>query len=196
MEQIFAKLIAKATGIGERQVANTIGLLEEGCTIPFISRYRKEVTGTLDEVQVANISDNLDKLKELAKRKETILKTIEEQGKMTDELHNRIDNSWDSTELEDIYLPFKPKRKTRAEAARQKGLEPLATFLMMQNPHADIDKKVEVIIATMGSHHFYYTVQFAPIIFLKRLWIMHHLRSYRHAYRFIERFRGKPRFGR
>lgn len=147
MEQIFAKLIAKATGIGERQVANTIGLLEEGCTIPFISRYRKEVTGTLDEVQVANISDNLDKLKELAKRKETILKTIEEQGKMTDELHNRIDNSWDSTELEDIYLPFKPKRKTRAEAARQKGLEPLATFLMMQNPHADIDKKVKEFIS-------------------------------------------------
>ena len=147
MEQIFAKLIAKATGIGERQVANTIGLLEEGCTIPFISRYRKEVTGTLDEVQVAGISDNLDKLKELAKRKETILKTIEEQGKMTDELHNRIDNSWDSTELEDIYLPFKPKRKTRAEAARQKGLEPLATFLMMQNPHADIDKKVKEFIS-------------------------------------------------
>ena len=140
MEQIFAKRIAKATGIGERQVANTIGLLEEGCTIPFISRYRKEVTGTLDEVQVANISDNLDKLKELAKRKETILKTIEEQGKMTDELHNRIDNSWDSTELEDIYLPFKPKRKTRAEAARQTGLEPPATFLPMQTPHADIDK--------------------------------------------------------
>lgn len=147
MEQIFAKLIARTTGIGERQVANTIGLLEEGCTIPFISRYRKEVTGTLDEVQVASISDNLDKLKELAKRKETILKTIEEQGKMTEELKTRIDSSWDSTELEDIYLPFKPKRKTRAEAARQKGLEPLATFLMLQNPNADVDKKVKEFIS-------------------------------------------------
>ena len=101
MEQIFAKLIAKATGIGERQVANTIGLLEEGCTIPFISRYRKEVTGTLDEVQVANISDNLDKLKELAKRKETILKTIEEQGKMNcttvSTTHGTVRNSKTST---------------------------------------------------------------------------------------------------
>ena len=121
-------------------------MLEEGCTIPFISRYRKEVTGTLDEVQVANISDQLEKLKELEKRKETILKTIEEQGKLTPELQTRIEGSWDSTELEDIYLPYKPKRKTRAEVARQKGLEPLATFLMLQNPNADIDKKVKEFI--------------------------------------------------
>ncbi len=146
MNPIFSKLIAKATGISERQVQGTIGLLEEGCTIPFISRYRKEVTGTLDEVQVAGISDQLDKLKELEKRKETILKTIEEQGKLTAELKGRIDGSWDSTELEDIYLPYKPKRKTRAEVARQKGLEPLATFLMLQNPNADIDKKVKEFI--------------------------------------------------
>lgn len=146
MNTIFSKLIAKSTGISERQVANTVGLLEEGCTIPFIARYRKEVTGTLDEVQVASVSDALDKLKEVEKRKETILKTIEEQGKLTPELKTRINNSWDATELEDIYLPYKPKRKTRAEVARQKGLEPLATYLMFQNPAADVDKKVKEFI--------------------------------------------------
>lgn len=147
MNEIFSKLIAKAVGISERQVASTIGLLEEGCTIPFISRYRKEVTGALDEVQVAGISDQLEKLKELAKRKETILKTIEEQGRLTEELKKRIEASWDSTELEDIYLPYKPKRRTRAEVARQKGLEPLATFLMLQNPNADVDKKIKEFIS-------------------------------------------------
>jgi len=147
MNPIFSKLISKATGISEKQVTNTVGLLEEGCTIPFISRYRKEVTGTLDEVQVASVSDNLEKLKEIEKRKETILKTIDEQGKLTPELKTRIDNSWDATELEDIYLPYKPKRKTKAEVARQKGLEPLATFLMLQNPNADIDKKVKEFIS-------------------------------------------------
>ena len=146
MNSIFPKLIASATGIGEKQVGGTVALLDEGCTIPFISRYRKEVTGALDEVQVASISDHLEKLKEIEKRKETILKTIEEQGKLTDELRVRIEKSWDSTELEDIYLPYKPKRKTRAEAARQKGLEPLATFLMMQNPNADIEKKAKDFI--------------------------------------------------
>ncbi len=147
MTTIFTKLISKATGISERQVAGTVGLLEEGCTIPFISRYRKEVTGALDEVQVASVSDQLEKLNELAKRKETILKTIEEQGKLTSELKTRIEASWDSTELEDIYLPFKPKRKTRAEVARQKGLEPLATFLLMQNPSADVDKKAKEFVS-------------------------------------------------
>lgn len=124
-----------------------MGLLEEGCTIPFISRYRKEVTGTLDEVQVAAISDQLDKLKELEARKQTILKTIEEQGKLTPELKERIDATWNSTELEDIYLPYKPKRRTRAEVARQKGLEPLATFLMLQDPRANIEKKVREFIS-------------------------------------------------
>ena len=147
MDNIFVQLIAKATGINEKQVAGTVGLLEEGCTIPFISRYRKEVTGALDEVQVASVSDRLEKLKELEKRKDTILTTIEGQGKLTPELKKRIEASWDSTELEDIYLPYKPKRKTRAEVARQKGLEPLATFLMLQNPHADIDKKVKEFIS-------------------------------------------------
>lgn len=147
MNSIFTKLIASATGIGEKQVGGAVALLEEGCTIPFISRYRKEVTGALDEVQVASVSDHLEKLKEIEKRKETILKTIEEQGKLTDELRGRIERSWDSTELEDIYLPYKPKRKTRAEAARQKGLEPLAEFLMMQSLDADIDKKVKEFVS-------------------------------------------------
>ena len=107
-------------------------LLQGGATIPFISRYRKEATGGLDEVQIGDIHTRYEKLCELAKRKETVLSTIEEQGKLTDTLRERISNCWDATELEDIYLPFKPKRKTRAEAARQKGLEPLAMLLLMQ----------------------------------------------------------------
>ena len=147
MNTIFAKLIAKQIGISEKQVAGTVGLLEEGCTIPFISRYRKEVTGALDEVQVAGISDQLEKLRELEKRKETILSTIEEQGKLTAELKGRIEASWDSTELEDIYLPYKPKRKTRAEVAKQKGLEPLATYLMLQQPQADVKRKAQTFVS-------------------------------------------------
>ena len=111
----------------------TIGLLNEGATIPFISRYRKEVTGGLDEVQIGAIKDQLDKLTELSKRKETILATIEEQEKLTPELRKRIEESWDSTEIEDLYLPYKPKRVTKAEIARRKGLEPLAKIVMMQN---------------------------------------------------------------
>ena len=130
--EIFSKMIASALHIAVRQVENTLSLLNGGATIPFISRYRKEATGGLDEVQIGEIKERYDKLCEMAKRKETILKTIEEQGKLTDDLKKRIEACWDATELEDIYLPYKPKRKTRAEAARQKGLEPLATILMMQ----------------------------------------------------------------
>ena len=130
--EIFNKMIASALNIAERQVENTLSLLNGGATIPFISRYRKEATGGLDEVQIGEIKERYDKLSEIAKRKETILKTIEEQGKLTADLKKRIDACWDATELEDIYLPYKPKRKTRAEVARQKGLEPLATILMMQ----------------------------------------------------------------
>ena len=130
--EIFPKMIATALNIAVRQVENTLSLLNGGATIPFISRYRKEATGGLDEVQIGEIKERYDKLCEVAKRKETILKTIEEQSKLTAELKKRIEACWDSTELEDIYLPYKPKRKTRAEAARQKGLEPLATLLMMQ----------------------------------------------------------------
>ena len=130
--EIFNKMIASVLNIAERQVSNTLSLLNGGATIPFISRYRKEATGGLDEVQIGEIKERYDKLTEMAKRKETILKTIEEQGKLTAELKKRIEACWDATELEDIYLPYKPKRKTRAEVARQKGLEPLATILMMQ----------------------------------------------------------------
>ena len=130
--EIFIKMIATALNIAVRQVENTLSLLNGGATIPFISRYRKEATGGLDEVQIGEIKERYDKLTEIAKRKETILKTIEEQGKLTTDLKKRIEACWDATELEDIYLPYKPKRKTRAEAARQKGLEPLATILMMQ----------------------------------------------------------------
>lgn len=131
--ELFSKMIAMALHVAVHQVDNTLSLLAGGATIPFISRYRKEATGGLDEVQIGEIKDRNDKLCELAKRKETILSTIAELGKLTEELRSRIEQSWDSTELEDIYLPYKPKRKTRAEIARQKGLEPLATLLMLQH---------------------------------------------------------------
>lgn len=130
--EIFNSMIAKSLQIAERRVANTLELLAGGATIPFISRYRKEATGGLDEVQIEQIKQMYEKLVEMAKRKETILNTIEEQGKLTQELKRRIEASWDATELEDIYLPFKPKRKTRAEVARQRGLEPLANLLILQ----------------------------------------------------------------
>lgn len=133
MTNVFHTLIARFLQIPEGQVERTIGLLNEGATIPFISRYRKEVTGGLDEVQIGAIKDQLDKLTELRKRKETILATIEEQGKLTPELRKRIEESWDSTEIEDLYLPYKPKRVTKAEIARRKGLEPLAKIVMTQN---------------------------------------------------------------
>ena len=129
---LFTTLIAKELQLPERSVENTLTLLDEGCTIPFISRYRKERTGNLDEVQIALISELNDRYKELVKRKETIVKTITEQEKMTDELRRRIDNCWDGTELEDIYLPYKPRRRTRAQVAREQGLEPLAQLIMMQ----------------------------------------------------------------
>ena len=128
----YANIIATSLELNQTKVANTLALLDEGCTIPFISRYRKEKTGGLDEVQIANISQWKDKLTELAKRKETICKTIDEQGKLTPELKSRIDNTWDSTTLEDIYLPYKPKRRTRAQVARQQGLEPLAQTILLQ----------------------------------------------------------------
>lgn len=138
-------MIAAAMKLQEHRVENTLKLLQGGATIPFISRYRKEATGGMDEVQISEINDRYEKLCELAKRKETIISTIEEQGKMTAELKNRIDNCWDSTELEDIYLPFKPKRKTRAEAARQKGLEPLAIILMMQRENNLMAKAAQFV---------------------------------------------------
>ena len=114
------------------QVAATIALLNENATIPFIARYRKERTGSLDEVQISQVADEYHRFLELDDRKATILKTIEEQGKLTTELRQRIDQSWDATELEDIYLPYKPHRKTRADVAREQGLEPLATAIFEQ----------------------------------------------------------------
>lgn len=128
----FSQMIAAELKLPAHRIANTLKLLQEGATIPFISRYRKEATGGLDEVQIGDIQTRYEKLCELSKRKETVLSTIEEQGKLTPELKARISACWNATELEDIYLPFKPKRKTRAEAARAKGLEPLALLLMMQ----------------------------------------------------------------
>ena len=128
----FSQMIAAAMKLPVHRVENTLKLLIGGATIPFISRYRKEATGELDEVRIGEIQSRYEKLCELSKRKETILSTISEQGKLTESLKQRIAQCWDSTELEDIYLPFKPKRKTRAEVARQKGLEPLAVLLMMQ----------------------------------------------------------------
>lgn len=138
MIQDFHRMISAVLGISEKQISQTLGLLENGATIPFISRYRKEVTGGLDEVQIESIKTHYEKLSETAKRKETILSTIQEQGKLTAELQKRIEETWENTLLEDIYLPYKPKRKTRAEAARQKGLDPLATLLMLQRePHPE-----------------------------------------------------------
>lgn len=128
----FSQMIAAELKLPAHRIANTLKLLQGGATIPFISRYRKEATGGLDEVQIGDIQTRYEKLCELSKRKETVLSAIEEQGKLTPELKSRISACWNATELEDIYLPFKPKRKTRAEAARAKGLEPLALLLMMQ----------------------------------------------------------------
>ena len=130
--KIFTQLIASELHLSEHAVENTLKLLDEGCTIPFISRYRKERTGGLDEVEITGISERLTRLQEIAKRKETIVSTITEQGNMTPELQKRIDDCWESTVLEDIYLPYKPKRRTRAQVARELGLEPLAHLLLLQ----------------------------------------------------------------
>ena len=130
--KIFTRLISTELHLQEHAVENTLKLLDEGCTIPFISRYRKERTGGLDEVQITSISNRLEQLQEIAKRKDTVVKTITEQGKMTPELEKRINDCWESTVLEDIYLPYKPKRRTRAQVAREQGLEPLAQLLLMQ----------------------------------------------------------------
>lgn len=130
--KIFTKLISSELHLPEAGVENTLKLLDEGCTIPFISRYRKERTGGLDEVQITAICNRNEQLQEIAKRKVTIVKTITEQGKLTEELQKRIDDCWELTTLEDIYLPYKPKRRTRAQVAREQGLEPLAHLLLLQ----------------------------------------------------------------
>lgn len=145
MSILFNKIVSSTLNISEKQVENTIRLLDEGATIPFISRYRKEVTGALDEVQIGNIKEQYDKLRELEKRKQTIITTIDEQGKLTPDLRTRLENSWDAMEIEDIYLPYKPKRRTRAEVAREKGLEPLAKILMIQTEN-NLDIRAQAFV--------------------------------------------------
>jgi len=136
------QLIARRLNLREKQVEQTIALLDEGATIPFISRYRKEATGGMDEVAVAAVAEQHRQLDELQHRKAFVIETIEAQGALTDELRKRIDESWDSTEVEDIYLPFKPKRRTRAQMAREKGLEPLAQRLLLR-PQDDPELEAE-----------------------------------------------------
>lgn len=133
---LFAKRISDLLNINIKYVDNTLELLNSGCTIPFISRYRKERTGGLDEVQITQICELNERMKETAKRKETIIKTISEQGKLTPELEKRINECWEPEVLEDIYMPYKPKRRTRAQVARENGLEPLATIIMLQRDSA------------------------------------------------------------
>ena len=149
-KNIFAQLIAQQLGIKESQVAGTLMLLDEGCTIPFIARYRKERTGALDEVQITAISDRYEKLQEIQKRKDTVIKTITELGKLTPDLEQRISACWDATELEDIYLPYKPKRRTRAQVAREQGLEPLAKLIMLQRER-DPERAAERQLSTLHS---------------------------------------------
>lgn len=133
---LFAKRISDLLNINIKYVDNTLELLDSGCTIPFISRYRKERTGGLDEIQITQICELNERMKETAKRKETIIKTISEQGKLTPELEKRINECWEPEVLEDIYMPYKPKRRTRAQVARENGLEPLATIIMLQRDSA------------------------------------------------------------
>ena len=131
-QSVFSKIIAQTLNLSVDAVGNTLALLDEGCTIPFISRYRKERTGALDEVQISAINDEYERLKGIAKRKETVVKAITDQDKMTPELEKRIADCWDATELEDVYLPYKPRRRTRAQVAREQGLKPLAQLILLQ----------------------------------------------------------------
>ena len=143
--------IAKKLGLHEWQVENTIRLLDDGSTIPFISRYRKEMTGSLDEVKLMHIKDEYERLKELAKRRDAIIKSIEEQEKMTPELREKIDGALTMSELEDVYLPYKPKRRTRATIAREKGLEPLAVIIMKQQEQNPLQKAEEFLNDNVGT---------------------------------------------
>ncbi len=139
----FSKMIADSFGLDQKCVANTIKLLYEGATIPFISRYRKEATGGLDEVKIHDIKLRYESLMNIEKRKSTIISTIEELGQLTPELRKRIEATFDLAILEDIYLPFRPKRRTRAKIALDRGLEPLAKIIMAQNltDPEEVDRK-------------------------------------------------------
>ena len=143
--QTIIQLVSKETLIDIQQVVATIELLDEGATIPFIARYRKEKTGTLDEVEIGLIKSSIHKFREIEKRKAAILKSIEEQGKLSDELKEKIEACFDAAVLEDIYLPYKPKRKTKASVAKEKGLEPLATIIFKQQER-DVVSKAESFI--------------------------------------------------
>src|SRR5215217_9435717 len=136
------KKIAAEFSIAEKQVTATVQLLDEGATVPFISRYRKEMTGSLDEVQVAGIRDRVQQLRDLDKRREAILSSLTDMGKLTPELEAQIKAAETMVLLEDIYLPYRPKRKTRATTAREKGLQPLADALLAQNKF-DIEAEAE-----------------------------------------------------
>ncbi|NLA39739.1 MAG: RNA-binding transcriptional accessory protein, partial [Methanomicrobiales archaeon] len=138
---MYSKIISSEFNIPLKQVTNTLLLFDEGSTIPFISRYRKEMTGGLDEVIIGDIKNRYQQLQDINSRRETILTTIEKLGELTDELREKIENSWDANELEDLYLPYKPKRKTRAVVAREKGLEPLAEIIFKQD-----NKQLEDIV--------------------------------------------------
>ena len=172
-----ASFISHSLSFSLQSVSAVLTLLNEGCTIPFISRYRKERTGGLDEVQITDISELYDRLKELGKRKETILKTIREQEKLTPELEARIHACMDSTELEDIYLPYKPKRRTRAQIAREQGLEPLALAIMeeAQKPTAppDLPEGGRALFAE-GSLLFLYSFSLlcGVCLFIFRYWFI------------------------
>lgn len=151
MTNEIIQLIAGKLSLSANQIKNTIELLDDGATVPFISRYRKERTGSLDEVQIGAVKDEKARFAELLKRKETILGTIDEQGQLTVELKTRIETCWDGTELEDIYLPFKPKRKTKASIAREKGLEPLAASLMKQQERDPASKALSFVTGDVES---------------------------------------------
>jgi len=145
MTEVLTGQISKSLSINKQQVSATVELLEQGATIPFISRYRKEATGSLDEMQVADIQSELKRLTELVHRREYILKSIADQDKLTDKLAEKINSCWELNVLEDLYLPFKPKRKTRATAARDRGLEPLAALLMSQENINVIDEALKYL---------------------------------------------------
>ncbi len=146
------KLIAQKLQLHDWQVENTIRLLDDGATIPFISRYRKEVTGSLNEVQLLEIRDEYERLKELDKRREAIIKSIEEQEKMTPELLDRLNKALTMSELEDLYLPYKPKRRTRATIAKEKGLEPLALWILKQTQGSPEDEAEKYLSDNVATH--------------------------------------------
>ena len=142
---MLTNIISNQLGFAAQKVSNVLGLLDGGATIPFIARYRKEATGSMDEVAIGNIKEMYEKLKAIVERKQTIIATIEEQGKLTPELKQRIDNCFDAVELEDIYLPYRPKRRTRATIAKERGLEPLADIIWNQQ-HNDVKNRARTFI--------------------------------------------------